>query len=74
MMIELWKANKKQRGGAVVRNGHRKVGVKIVVKMGIDKGTLSVEAKNNRAVLGVAKLDYGKTHARQYRPRAPGAL
>jgi len=74
MTIELWRANKKQRGGDVVRNGHKKVGVKIVVKMGTDKGTLQVEAKNNRNVLGIAKIDYGKTHARQYRPRAPGAL
>lgn len=44
---------------------HEPVPIKIVIRIGSEKGILFVEALHERSVVGTAKIDYGKTNARR---------
>lgn len=55
-------------------SGAEAVDIVIVFKMGNERGTIVVEALHGKKVVGTAKIDYARTHARQIVSQSAGLL
>lgn len=72
--LNLSKTYKRSKGDDGNHLGHEAVNVGIVIKMGSEKGILVVEALHGKKVVGTAKIDYARTHARQPISQSAGLL
>lgn len=60
--LDIGRSYKRQ---AVSVNDAAKADIKIVIKLGSDRGVLVVEALHNRTVVGTASIDYTRSHIRK---------
>lgn len=74
IMLDLRKSYKRTKRNDGSHDGHEAIKVAIVFKMGSERGTLVVEALHGAKVVGTAKIDYARTHARHIVSQSAGLL
>lgn len=70
-LCKTYKRSKRNDGG---HDGHEAVKIGIVFKMGNQQGTLMVEALHGKKVVGVATIDYAKSHTYTVKSQSAGLL
>jgi len=66
-----YKRQKKNDGSST---RHEAVKIGVVIKMGSERGTLTVEALHGRKVVGTTKIDYARSHTRRVISQSAGLL